>query len=92
MNNLLTIEERIVNAIEAAGINAPIQLPDDIDLTLYIEDSLEFVNLIITLEEMLDIILPDEILLIENFRSLIGLISLIKEIIAISENTDVKIS
>lgn len=82
MNSLLTIEEKVANAIEIAGINAPVQLPDDVDLSLYIEDSLQFVNLIITLEEILNITLPDEILLIDNFHSLLGLICMIKEIIA----------
>jgi len=92
MDSLLTIEERVVNAIETAGINAPIQLPDDVDLSLYIEDSLEFVSLIITLEETLNITLPDEILLIDNFRSLLGLISMIKEITDNSISAEIGLS
>ena len=53
---------------------------EDVDLTEYILDSMQFISFITELEQELNIELPNEYLLYENIRSLNGVISLIENI------------
>ena len=53
---------------------------EDVDLTEYILDSMQFISFITELEQELNIELPNEYLLYENIRSLNGFISLIENI------------
>lgn len=75
------INEKLLIAIENSGIEIPKITTDDIDLTEYIVDSIQFVSMVINIEEELGVVLPDEFLLIDNFRSIIGLVNQLKELV-----------
>lgn len=55
-------------------------LSNDIDLTEYISDSIQFISFIVELERYLQIELPDEFLLYENIRSLNGFMAIIEQL------------
>lgn len=58
---------------------------NDVNLLEYGMDSLQFIEFIISVEEELGIIIPDEALLMENISSLNGFITYVESII--NENT-----
>lgn len=66
----MELKTKIIECLENIGIEVDRQTEDDIDLREYINDSLIFISVIIELEKMLDIEIPDEMLLLENFASL----------------------
>lgn len=66
----MELKTKIIECLENIGIEVDRQTEDDIDLREYINDSLIFISVIIELEKMLDIEIPDEMLLFENFASL----------------------
>ena len=76
------IKEKLLVAIENSGIELP-ETADDIDLTEFIVDSLQFVSVVINIEEELGVVLPDDFLLIDNFRSIIGLVNQLKELVEV---------
>ena len=51
------------------------------DLSNFIEDSLQFISLVVALEEMFAIEFPDELLLYDNFKLLPDLYVLIDELL-----------
>lgn len=79
--NTEEIYDKLLVAIENSGIDIPESIPDDLDLTEYISDSLQFVSLVINIEEELGIVLPDDFLLIDNFHSLTGLVNQLHELV-----------
>lgn len=79
--NTEEIYKKFLVAIEYSGIEIPESIPDDLDLVECISDSLQFVSLVINIEEELGIVLPDNFLLIDNFHSLTGLVNQLQELV-----------
>lgn len=72
------MKERIVKFFESQGYS----FDDDGNIMIEYIDSIEFINLIISLEEFFDFSLPDEYLLTEYFQnidSIVGIIEMIGE-------------
>lgn len=64
--------------LENAGVYADIcNSESDIDLQVFITSSLQFIAIIVSIEETFGIEFPDELLVIETFASLNTLISII---------------
>ena len=64
--------KRIIISIlqEAGNVIDDIDLNEDVDLQVYLNDSIQFISFIISVEEKFDIEFPDEMLLIDNIKSL----------------------
>ena len=57
-----------------------IENDDDIDLTTYDISSIEFINIIVSLEEEFGIYIPDENLTLDLFKSFNGLVEFISNL------------
>ena len=68
--NKSTIRNNLLKCMEYVGIY--IETVDDNDILLenYIEDSVQFITLIVKIEEVFDIEIPDELLVISNFETI----------------------
>ena len=53
---------------------------DDLDITEFISSSMQFIELVVCIEEKFEIELPDELLTIELFSSIKSLIRIIKDL------------
>lgn len=53
---------------------------EDLDLTEYIVDSIQFISFIIELERVLNVVLPDNFLIFQNYHSLNALCGALKEV------------
>ncbi len=74
----------IKNDINTVLCDMGILVPDDnndIDLSEYIIDSLQFISFIVEIENKFGIEIPDELLNIENLKSLNGFSQLIENIL-----------
>ena len=66
--NKAALRKIVLNCFKEAGIFLdPSQ--EDCDLTEYIESSAQFVSALVTIEDVLDIEIPDAFLAVENIRS-----------------------
>ncbi|MDD3393727.1 MAG: phosphopantetheine-binding protein [Anaerotignum sp.] len=54
---------------------------EDIDLTEYLQDSIQFIQFIVTLEDKLEVDIPDEVLNISAIKSLEGFVNLLDGIV-----------
>lgn len=54
---------------------------NDVNLLEYGVDSLQFIEFVVSIEEEFDIVIPDEVLLMDNISSLNGFITYIESII-----------
>lgn len=54
---------------------------NDVNLLEYGIDSLQFIEFVVSIEEEFDIVIPDEVLLMDNISSLNGFITYIESII-----------
>ena len=71
----------IITVFQNMGIMVSMESEsEDVDLTEYILDSMQFISFIVELERELNIEFPDEFLLYENIRSLNGFINLISNL------------
>lgn len=68
--NKSTIRNNLLKCMEYVGIY--IEAVDDNDILLenYIEDSVQFITLIVKIEEVFDIEIPDELLVFSNFETI----------------------
>lgn len=66
----MQLKEQIVESLNDMGFDLSINDNGDIDLRDYIQDSIMFISTIVKLEEELQIEIPDEMLLFDNFASL----------------------
>lgn len=73
--------EMIINVMELNGIIFDDELKEsidsDVDLTELISDSIQWISIILDLENAFDIEWPDDLLTINNFKSLNALSTLI---------------
>ena len=81
MSRVASAMEQSINDIGIIFDLHKADMDDDIDLTEYIEDSIQFVQFIVALEENLGIEIPDELLNIELLTSWNGLSSLLEDLL-----------
>lgn len=81
------VSEIVIDCLENMGVIIDInQLNDqDINLTDLNIDSLAFVSFIVDLEETLNIIIPEEYLTLDVFKSLKGFIYLVESLVSENE-------
>ena len=77
---LVTIKNTIFKVLEETGICFEYK-NQDFDLRDLLQDSLQFITFMVNLEEMLDIELPDDLLLPESVSSFDGFCKSIIEIV-----------
>lgn len=73
------IAEIVINTVAELGVFIDYDGINDFDMSMYFEDSLSFINIIVALEEALEMIFPDELLMIEIYSSFDRVISIICE-------------
>ena len=74
------VKKILINVLEDAGIYVDYEEKDDINISNYIKDSIQFISIIVAMEEKLKIEIPDELLIIDTFSSFNHLIDIICEI------------
>lgn len=73
--------EILSSCLENAGVYADIcNAENDLDLRDFVESSLQFIAIIVAIEEAFSIEIPDEYLVIDTFASLRNLITIIDEL------------
>lgn len=72
------IREKIVEAFEESGIVLDNGVSGDIDLSIFVEDSIHFISMVVAIEEKLSIEFPDDLLILEAFKSLNALSNSLK--------------
>lgn len=80
--NKTEIETRILKCFAECGI--PVwkeEGEDDIFLSLFIPDSLAFINIVVKIEEEFNVEFPDDLLTMNSFNSLAGLTNIVVEIL-----------
>ena len=78
--NKAALRRIVLNCFEQAGIVLePSQ--EDYDLTEYIESSAQFISSLVTIEDVLDIEIPDAFLAVENIRSFHSFCELLYDLI-----------
>lgn len=78
------IRNNIIEALRKVFIFVDSTVNGDVDLETYIEDSIQFMSLIVELEQIFDIEFPAELLLLDNFRTINNISVVIDEIISIN--------
>lgn len=78
----LAIKNILIEVFENNGIYIDPTEEDDINISNYILDSIQFISTIVAIEEKFDIEIPDDLLIIETFNSFNHLIDIISEISA----------
>lgn len=74
-------KKRIITSLSSVFIFIDENEVDNIDLSLYIEDSIQFISFIVALEDEFNIEIPDELLIFEKFRYLDDICTIINELI-----------
>lgn len=74
------IKKILIDVFEDAGIYVDCEEKDDINISNYIKDSIQFISIIVAMEEKLEIEIPDELLELDTFSSFNHLIDIIFEI------------
>lgn len=64
------VKKQIVEVLQESGIIVDYDKNGDADLSVYVEDSIHFISMVVSLEEKLGIEFPDELLILEAFQSL----------------------
>ena len=73
------IRNTILAALEESGIYVNIATDEDVDLRNFFDSSLQFISLIVNLEEKFKTDMPDEFLLYDNFQSFNNLCELMHD-------------
>ena len=82
------VKTKLIEAIESVGVNVSPYPASDIDLVSILDGSLQFLSMIISIEEVLQITIPDEFLIIDNFHSLDGFVCMIEEVVLSEGDND----
>lgn len=91
--NIENIKDLIYNILIAMGIYIE-KTNNDVDLTEYITDSLDYISFFVELEEGLDLELPDDLFLMDTIKSInalsqkIELLLLAKQMESMEDNWD----
>ena len=88
MNNIECAKNKLIEAMESVDIyiNTNSQL-EDIDIRNFINNSLQFIALIVAIEQKFQIEIPDEMLVLDSFQSFNDLL---EKIVVLSNETIVE--
>lgn len=75
----IEVKNKLIETIENNGLIIDFE-EEDIDLSDYSIDSLQFISIIVDIEDLFSIAIPDDYLTIDIFKSLNGLTNLIIEL------------
>lgn len=75
------IKKKVFEALENVGIFIDGNVEEDSNLKNYIEDSIQFISMIIEFEETFQIEIPTELLMFDNFDSLDKISVILQELI-----------
>jgi len=75
------VKKKVVEALENVGIFIDENVDEDSNLKNYIEDSIQFISMIIEFEEAFGIEIPTEILMFDNFDSLDKISVILQELL-----------
>lgn len=87
-NSYENIRKVIIESFEELGIYID-ETEEDIDINEYGIDSILYISFIVSLEEKMKMVFPDELLLFENFSSINGFAGLVKELYDEQSNHDI---
>lgn len=73
-----SIKTLLIRALENAGIYISPDANDDVNLTNFIEDSVHFVSVVVNIEAVFEIEIPEELLVFDTYQSLNGMIEVLK--------------
>lgn len=59
---------------------------EDVDLEAYIDDSIQFISLIVELEKIFNVEFPPESLIFDNFKTINRISLIIEELISLNNN------
>ena len=79
--NTEEIKKNVMIALENVGIFIDINVEENIELVNFIQDSIQFISMIVQFEELFGIEIPDELLIIEEFDSLEKVCTVLEELI-----------
>lgn len=67
MDDTINIKDGVIKALEQTFIFIEPNELDNVDLSQYIEDSIQFMSFIVNLEDIFSVEFPPELLLLDNF-------------------------
>ena len=84
------IDKKIIQCMNDVGIiiDEADLMRSDVNLTDYNIDSILFISLLVNIEELFGIIIPDEYMTYEILQSYCGFSTIIKEIVSFSNESD----
>ena len=85
----LNIRNAIIESLDEIGIVIEDD-EKDFDLQEYIVDSLQFISLVVTIEQKLNIEMPENLLLYERMKSFNGYCEAIREIVQSQRDVDIE--
>lgn len=80
MSNSLDFKSGIIKALEQSFIFIDDSELDEVDLSSYIEDSIQFMSFIVHLEEIFELEIPAELMRLDNFKNPDEICSIISEL------------
>ena len=89
--NIEEIRKNVMIALENVGIFVDVNVEENIELSNFIEDSIQFISMIVQFEELFCIEIPDELLTIDEFNFIEKVYTVLDELInqRISSNNDI---
>lgn len=77
----IKIRNNIILALSKVFIFIDTVETEDVDLEMYIENSIQFMSFVLELEQIFNIEFPPELLLFDNFKSINSISLMIEELI-----------
>lgn len=74
------ITKLIIDTVAELGVFIDYDGENDFDMSIYFEDSISFISIIVSLEEALKIEFPEELLLLENYSSFERIVDVIYDL------------
>lgn len=82
MNNLEEIKTGVMEALEKAFIFVEESESNSVDLSDYIEDSLQFMSFIVNLEDKFSLEIPAELMMFDNFKHIDDICEMLFELLS----------
>ncbi len=78
------IKNQLTEIFENEGVFIDSTEDEDINISNFIKDSIQFISIIVAIEEQFNIEIPSDLLILDTFNSFHHLIELINEILTTS--------
>jgi len=83
------IVQNILNTLESVSIFIELSEFDTVDLENFIQDSLQFISLVVALENEFKIEFPTELLIFDNFKQMNDIYNIINELMYQKGNDEI---